>query len=107
MHAAVVTDAKRGVAGWYHAAFEGRQTANGERFSNDAMTCAHLTYPFGTRLRVTNVRNGKSVVVRVNDRGPFHRSRHIDLTKRAAAELGFMHQGLTTVTMEPLNTGGK
>jgi rare lipoprotein A len=97
----------RGKAGWYAAEFEGRKTANGELFTNSGLTCAHRTYPMGTRLLVTNVRNGKSVVVRVNDRGPFGSGRLLDLTRRAATELGFIRQGIAMVTMEPLSVGGE
>jgi rare lipoprotein A len=76
------------VASWYGPGFDGRLTANGERFDQDAMTAAHKTLPFGTELRVTNPANGKSIVVRINDRGPFIAGRDIDLSRGAARALG-------------------
>lgn len=87
----------RGSASYYANKFEGRRTASGERFDNDDMTAAHRTLPFGTRLRVTSVATGKSVVVRVNDRGPFHGGRMIDVSRAAAAELGLVARGHGTV----------
>lgn len=82
-----------GVASYYADKFNGRRTASGEAFSNAALTAAHRTLPFGTRLLVTNPANGKSVVVRVNDRGPFHGSRVLDLSKSAASRLGLVARG--------------
>jgi rare lipoprotein A len=75
----------------------GSKTANGERVHPRALTAAHRTYPFGTRVRVTNLRNGRSVVVRINDRGPFRRGRVIDVTPAAARILGF--SGLASVSL--------
>ncbi len=75
------------VASWYGPGFHGRMTANGEYFDQNAMTAAHKTLPFGTRLRVTNPRNGVSVVVRINDRGPFIPGRDLDLSREAARVL--------------------
>lgn len=86
-----------GSASYYAAKFDGRRTASGERFDNDAMTAAHRTLPFGSRLRVTNPANGRSVVVRVNDRGPFTRGRMIDVSRAAAEELGMVARGHATV----------
>jgi len=77
-----------GIASWYGPGFHGKRTASGEVFDQDAMTCAHKTLPFGTRLRVTNPANGKSVVVVVNDRGPFVAGREIDLSRGAARAIG-------------------
>jgi peptidoglycan lytic transglycosylase len=77
-----------GVATWYGPGFHGKRTASGEVFDQDAMTCAHKTFPFGTRLRVTNPENGKSVVVVVNDRGPFVAGRDLDLSRGAARAIG-------------------
>lgn len=71
------------VASWYGPGFHGRLTANGERYNMHALTAAHKTLPFGTEVKVTNVKNGKSVVVRINDRGPFTKGRTIDLSKAA------------------------
>ena len=74
----VSTMATTGVASYYHNKFNGRKTASGEVFSNNKLTAAHRTYPFGTYLKVTNVVNGKSVVVKVNDRGPFTKGKELD-----------------------------
>ena len=84
-------DLGEGVASWYGARFAGRKTASGERFDPGQMTAAHRTLPFGSRVRVTH--SGKSVVVRINDRGPFHGGRVIDLSKAAADELGLVGAG--------------
>jgi rare lipoprotein A len=83
----------RGSASYYAAKFDGRRTASGERFDNGAMTAAHRTLPFGTLVRVTNLANGRSVVVRINDRGPFTRGRMIDVSRAAADELGLIARG--------------
>src|SRR5688500_2730559 len=77
-----------GGASFYGASFEGRRTASGERFDPDELTAAHPTLPFGTRVRVTNLGNDKTVVVRINDRGPYRRGRIIDVSYRAARKLG-------------------
>jgi rare lipoprotein A len=87
--------AEKGIASVY--AYSGEKTANGERANPAGLTAAHKTLPFGTKVRVTNQRNGKSVVVRINDRGPFVRGRVIDLTPAGARALGF--SGLTPVTL--------
>jgi rare lipoprotein A len=79
---------QRGVASWYGPGFHGRLTANGERFNTNSLTAAHRTLPFGTRVRVTNAETGRSVVVRINDRGPFTKGRVIDLSKAAARAIG-------------------
>jgi rare lipoprotein A len=82
-----------GVASYYGPGFHGRRTANGERFNQWEMTAAHRTLPFGTRVKVTNPRNGRSVVVRINDRGPFHGNRIIDLSTAAARAIGISGTG--------------
>ena len=89
-----------GVASFYGRRFHGRRTANGERFNMNALTAAHKTLPFGTRVRVTNARNGRSVTVRINDRGPFIRGRTIDLSRAAAREIGMISRGHARVTLE-------
>ena len=89
-----------GLAAYYHATFQGRRTACGESFNHNALTAAHKTLPFGTLVRVVNLRNRRSVIVRVNDRGPMEQERIIDLTHRAAQALGFVSQGMTRVTVE-------
>jgi rare lipoprotein A len=76
------------LASYYGQEFAGRRTASGERFNPNAMTAAHRTLRFGTRVRVTNSRNGRSVIVRINDRGPFVKGRAIDLSRRAARAIG-------------------
>jgi rare lipoprotein A len=91
-----------GVASYYADQFNGRRTASGERFDNRAYTAAHRTLPFGTRVRVTNPANGASVVVRINDRGPFTRGRTIDLSRVAAEDLGLVQRGHGTVQLEQL-----
>jgi rare lipoprotein A len=92
-----------GEASYYAAAFEGRRTASGEPYRGSRLTAAHRTLPFGSRLRVTNLRNGRSVVVRVNDRGPFHPRRVVDLSRAAAAELGMLKRGRARVRLELLS----
>jgi rare lipoprotein A len=95
--------AEIGRASWYGArtgGLHGEQTASGERFDATTLTAAHRTYPFGTRLRVTNLANGLSVVVRVNDRGPRLRGRVIDVSRATAAALGFQRRGLARVRIE-------
>ena len=84
---AVSTMATTGVASYYHNKFNGRKTASGEVFSNNKLTAAHRIYPFGTYLKVTNVANGKSVVVKVNDRGPFTKGKELDLSRKAFMDI--------------------
>ncbi len=86
-------DVFEGNCSWYGKKFHGRLTANGERFDMHAMTAAHKHLPFNTRLRVTNLANGRSLVLRINDRGPFVPGRVLDVSKAAAKELGFLGQG--------------
>ena len=92
-----------GKASWYGDAHQGKKTASGESYDMQKLTAAHRTLPLGTRLRVTNVDNGRSVVVRVNDRGPFVDARIIDLSYAAARELGPLGDGLFTVRLEILD----
>ena len=99
---AMAADATSGTVSYYAESYNHRRTASGERFNNNALTAAHRTYPFGTKLRLTNTKNHKSVVVRVNDRGPFVKGREISVTRRAARKLGFLHQGLAQVEIERL-----
>ncbi|WP_284125831.1 septal ring lytic transglycosylase RlpA family protein [Parerythrobacter aestuarii] len=89
-----------GVASYYGRRFHGRRTASGEAFDMRAMTAAHKTLPFGTRVRVTNPRNGRSVIVRINDRGPYARGRTIDLSRAAAEEIGIVRSGHGPVELE-------
>jgi rare lipoprotein A len=97
-------DVQEGKASFYSMKFTGRKTANGERLHHDSLTCAHRTYPFGTQLKVTNPANGKSVIVRVTDRGPYVRGRIIDLSVKAAKELGIIAQGIAPVVVELWDT---
>ncbi len=93
-----------GMASFFAAEMAGRRTANGETCDPATLTAAHRTLPFGTRLRVTNPANGKSVVVRINDRGPFARGRVIDLSKAAAAEIGLVQRGHGRVELHRLDS---
>lgn len=86
-----------GVASWYGRAFHGRRTANGERFDMHALTAAHPTLPLSTIVRVTNLDNGRSIAVRINDRGPFARGRIIDVSQAGARALGFVARGTARV----------
>ncbi|HEB76050.1 MAG TPA: septal ring lytic transglycosylase RlpA family protein [Nitrospirae bacterium] len=90
------------VASWYGKKFHGRLTASGERYNMYAHTAAHKTLPFGTRLKVTNPENGRSVVVKINDRGPFIRGRDIDLSYGAAKKIGLIGRGTARVRVEYL-----
>ena len=93
---------QKGMASYYSRSWTGRRTSNGERLHHDSLTCAHRKYPFGTRLKVTNPANGREVVVRVNDRGPFAHKRIIDLSWGAAKALGIIQQGIAMVVVERL-----
>jgi rare lipoprotein A len=98
---------QEGKASFYADKFEGRTTASGERYSHAKSTCAHLSLPFGTLVRVTSLSNGSSVVVRVNDRGPFVPNRIIDLSRSAAEKLDFIEQGIADVRIEVIDESGK
>lgn len=89
-----------GKASWYGARFQFHKTASGERYNMFAMTAAHKKLPFGTRVRVTNLKNGKSCVVRINDRGPFIRGRVIDLSAEAAKQIGVHSAGVAPVRLD-------
>lgn len=92
-----------GIASWYGARFHGRRTASGERFDQTKMTAAHRTLRFGTIVEVTKTTNGRSVKVRINDRGPFIRGRIIDLSRAAAVDLGIKNAGLAQVRVAPVH----
>lgn len=96
----------RGTASWYGREFHGRPTANGERYDMLAMTAAHPTLPIPSYVRVTHLGNGRSVVVRINDRGPFRRGRLIDLSYAAAARLGLVGHGSGLVLVQAVMPGG-
>lgn len=94
--------ASDGMASYYGKRFHGRRTASGQRFDQHAMTAAHRTLRFGTKVRVTNVRSGRSVIVTINDRGPFVRGRVIDVSRAAASRLGMIGSGVAPVRLEVL-----
>ena len=93
-------DSRRGMASYYADKFNGRKTANGELFDNTGMTAAHNTLPLGSYVKVTNLRNGRSVIVRITDRLHHRNKRIIDLSKNAARQLGFLARGLAKVKVE-------
>ncbi|MBI4811217.1 MAG: septal ring lytic transglycosylase RlpA family protein [Ignavibacteriales bacterium] len=96
---------EEGVASYYADEFNGRQTSNGEIYDMNELTAAHRTLPFNTLVKVTNVQNGKSVVVRINDRGPFKGERIIDLSLAAAKTLGMIGPGTVNVKLEIIELG--
>ena len=89
-----------GVVSWYGGKFQGRKTASGDVYDKHELTAAHKTLPFGTKVKVTNTRNGKSVVVEINDRGPFVKSRVLDLSQAAFNEIGHTNTGVMHVEYE-------
>ena len=91
-----------GIASWYGPRFQGRTTANGEQFDMTALTAAHPTLPFGSLVRVTNPRSGKSQVVRINDRGPFVEGRELDVSYAVANKIGLVNGGLVRLRLELL-----
>jgi rare lipoprotein A len=95
------TQAQIGTASWYGGSFHGRKTASGERFNTNALTAAHKKLRFGTKVKVTNLKNNRSVNVRITDRGPYVKGRIIDLSKAAKQQLGM--GGITLVKLEVLN----
>lgn len=88
-----------GMASFYADKYVGRKTSNGEKFKQNKLTAAHKTLPFGTKVKVTNLSNGQSVKVRINDRGPFIQGRIIDLSKKAAKKIDLVNAGVTKVTI--------
>jgi rare lipoprotein A len=103
-----VTAVQHGKASWYGIRCNGgTQTASGERLSNHAATAAHKTLPMGTKVRVTNLANGKTEVVRINDRGPYTKGRVIDVTEGVAQRLGFYSRGIVPVKVEVLKKAGE
>jgi rare lipoprotein A (peptidoglycan hydrolase) len=101
--AAPSTVSQTGLASWYGARHHGKRTASGEIFDQNKFTAAHRTLPWGSIVRVTNLDNGKSVEVRINDRGPFKKGRIVDLSRAAARALGMLRSGLSPVQMELLS----
>ena len=98
----LVVSTSTGEASWYGPSFFGNRTANGEVFRPGTMTAAHRTLPFGTKVKVTNLRNGKETIVRINDRGPFSGHRVIDIAHGAAQHLGLVSSGIAQVRLEVL-----
>jgi rare lipoprotein A len=98
-----LASAYRGQASWYGYPFYGRKTANGEIYRPGTMTAAHPSLPFGTRVRVTNLNNGRSTVVRINDRGPYVGGRIIDLSETSAESIGMKSSGVAPVKIQILN----
>jgi rare lipoprotein A len=96
---------ERGMASWYGHPFHGRLTANGERYDMNKLSCAHKTLPIGTIIRVQNRANGRHLHLRINDRGPYVRGRIIDCSREAAAELGFLEDGLAPVRIDVVKRG--
>ena len=93
---------QRGIASWYGVRFQGRKTANGERFDRHSFSAAHRSLPFGTRVEVRSITTGKIVVVRINDRGPVKPSRILDLSEAAAEALGMLDTGVAEIEFEVL-----
>ncbi len=102
---AAIAQNQTGKASFYADKFEGRPTASGEKYKHSKLTAAHKTLPFGTKVRVTNTSNQKTVDVTINDRGPYVDGRIIDLSKSAAEKLDFIQQGLTEVSLEVIDAG--
>ncbi len=98
----VAPNTTSGQASWYGAKHHGKKTASGERFNQHALTAAHRTLAFGTRVKVTNIRNNKSVTVRVNDRGPYSKGRIIDLSRAAANKIDMLNSGVAPVRLQVL-----
>jgi rare lipoprotein A len=96
-----------GNASWYGPGFDGKKTADGERFDSESLTAAHPNLPFGSLLRVVNPRNGKFELVRINDRGPYQEGREIDVSYRVARKLGLIHAGVNQVRLELLELPAK
>jgi rare lipoprotein A len=96
-----------GLASWYGQGFHGKRTASGEVFNQEQFTAAHRTLPWGSRVKVTNLANGKSAEVRINDRGPFGKGRIIDVSRAAARVLGIVESGIANVRVESLSDSGK
>ncbi|NLY04283.1 MAG: septal ring lytic transglycosylase RlpA family protein [Campylobacter sp.] len=102
-----VGQTEKGNANWYGPNFHGKSTSNGETYNMYAQTAAHKTYPMNTMVKVTNLNNSKNTVVRINDRGPFVSGRVIDLSKKAATDIGLVAQGIAPVKLEVVGFHGK
>jgi len=104
---AEVLETSIGIASYYADEFNGRKTANGEIFDMNGLTAAHISFPFNTVCRITNLKNQKSIIVRINDRKPDTNNREIDLSLGAAQEIGMINDGTTDVRIDVLEWGGK
>ncbi|HCY75222.1 MAG TPA: hypothetical protein DHV28_04830 [Ignavibacteriales bacterium] len=93
-------------ASWYGPGFHGQKTANGEVYNQNSFTAAHKSLKFGTLLKITNLKNNRSVVVRINDRGPYIQGRDLDLSKAAALELGMVRRGVAKIKVEEIKIAG-
>jgi rare lipoprotein A len=96
-----------GNASWYGPEFNGRKTADGERYDSESLTAAHPILPFGSLVRIVNPRTGQFEVVRINDRGPYQEGREIDVSYRVARKIGLIHSGVTQVRLELMQLPGK
>lgn len=96
-----------GNASWYGPEFDGKQTANGERYNAESLTAAHPTLPFGSWVRIVNTRNGRFEVARINDRGPYQEGREIDVSYRIARKIGLVGSGVSQVRLELLQVPPK
>jgi len=94
---------QKGIASYYHDSLHGRKTASGQTYNKNIPSAAHKTLPLGSKVKVTDTKTGKSIVVKVNDRGPFVKGRIIDLSRSAARELGMLQKGITPVKVEVLS----
>jgi rare lipoprotein A len=103
----IILETTSGIASYYGEKFNGRQTASGEIYNINELTAAHLNYPFGTIVRVTNTKNKQSVILKINDRMPDYNGRVIDVSYQAAKELGMLIDGLAKVSIEVLSWGNK
>lgn len=102
-----VGQVKKGISSWYGPNFHGKQTSNGEVYNMHARTAAHKTWPMDTMVKVNNLQNGKSTIVRINDRGPFVRGRIIDCSYKAGKEIGLDRMGIAKVSVEVIGFAGK
>jgi len=98
-----VGQTQKGMASYYHDSLQGNRTASGDVYKKGILSAAHKSLPLGTKVRVTKLSNGKSIVLKINDRGPFVKGRIIDLSRRAARELGMIQSGLAKVEIEVLS----
>ncbi|MBK1720951.1 septal ring lytic transglycosylase RlpA family protein [Thiocystis violacea] len=98
---------QKGMASYYHDSLHGRKTASGKRYNRNGLTAAHKTLPLGSKVKVTDTKTGRSIVVKVNDRGPFVKGRIIDLSRQAARELGIVKRGVAKVEVKVLSRPGR